>query len=423
MANEIGEPGPLRLFNSQLGGQASWLLPLAGVGALAAAWQTRLRLRLSLSEGRHQALWFWAMWLLPQVAFFSVANLFHRYYLEMLSPAIAALVGAGLVALWSDYRRAANGGEGETRFPARASAPHTQTQEGEASAGFPGRFGSWHYWRGWLLPIALLGSAGVEASILAASGYSPSLRTMAWPIFGLALVAGVALGGLLVGKGRMAWPDLPAKTLVSVGVLALLVAPTVWAAMPVLAGGNRGLPAAGPQTPPGGATGPPPAGPQAPPGGTAGRAQGAPVAGPQRPPARGTGVPDVKRLVDYLLAARRGERFLLATVDANTAAPVILATGEPVMALGGFSGGDRILSAPRLADMVGEGAVRFFLLPRAAAQQIELTQWVRRQCQPVLPALWSLPGKAGPFAPANPGPEGSRDLFDCGQLFSGAGRR
>ena len=33
---EIGTAGPLRLFNQQLGGQASWLLPIAGAGLVRA---------------------------------------------------------------------------------------------------------------------------------------------------------------------------------------------------------------------------------------------------------------------------------------------------------------------------------------------------------------------------------------------------
>jgi len=73
-------------LNRQLAGQISWLLPLAGLGFPAAGWQTRLRLPLTR---RHQSLLLWGVWLLPMLIFFSFANLFHRYYLEMLAPAIA----------------------------------------------------------------------------------------------------------------------------------------------------------------------------------------------------------------------------------------------------------------------------------------------------------------------------------------------
>ena len=45
-ASENGEPGPLRLLNTQLAAQAGWLLPLATVGLVAAVWQRRPRLPL-----------------------------------------------------------------------------------------------------------------------------------------------------------------------------------------------------------------------------------------------------------------------------------------------------------------------------------------------------------------------------------------
>jgi len=200
-SSETGEPGLLRLFNHQLAGQISWLLPLAGLGFLAAAWQTRPRLPLSR---RHQNLALWAIWLLPMLVFFSMANLFHRYYLEMLAPAIAALVGAGVVAMWRDYKSN------------RA--------------------------RGWLLPLALIGSAAVEALILVEfPDWSPWLTPI---VLGLCFLAGMALAlaRLILRSERRVWMGAVA----AVGVLALLVPMLVWAAIPVLYGNHAGLPYAGP---------------------------------------------------------------------------------------------------------------------------------------------------------------------------------
>src|SRR5919107_662233 len=65
---ELGDPGPLRLLNGRLAGQASWLLPLAVVGLLAAARQRCPRLPLD----RQQAgLVVWGGLLLPPGAYFS----------------------------------------------------------------------------------------------------------------------------------------------------------------------------------------------------------------------------------------------------------------------------------------------------------------------------------------------------------------
>ena len=45
-----------------------------------------------------------------------------------------------------------------------------------------------------------------------------------------------------------------------------------------------------------------------------------------------------------------------------TAAPFILQTGQPVMAMGGFSGGDPILTPASLAALVAKNDVRYFLI-------------------------------------------------------------
>ena len=44
------------------------------------------------------------------------------------------------------------------------------------------------------------------------------------------------------------------------------------------------------------------------------------------------------------------------------ASSIIIATGKPVMALGGFSGSDQILTVQQLARLVANGTVHYFLL-------------------------------------------------------------
>src|SRR5579875_3012835 len=72
---ENGNPGILRLFDQQLGGQIAWLIPLAAIGAVV-AWGSGLR-RLNR---RQQTILLFGLWLLTGAAFFSVAGFFHRYY-------------------------------------------------------------------------------------------------------------------------------------------------------------------------------------------------------------------------------------------------------------------------------------------------------------------------------------------------------
>ena len=107
------------------------------------------------------------------------------------------------------------------------------------------------------------------------------------------------------------------------------------------------------------------------------------------------------RLVTFLREHNRGEEFLLATVNARLAAPVIIATGEPVMALGGFNGSDPILAADGFASLVAARHVRFALIGDGApglrrvfgeGHQKELVGWIRANGRPVDPALWRSTG-------------------------------
>ncbi len=369
-----GTPGPLRLFNEPLAGQIAWLLPLALCGMLALAWQRRPRFQ---SDPQQQSLVFWGMWLLTMGIFFSVAGFFHQYYMTEMAPAIAALFGIGLVTMWHDYRRAG--------------------------------------WRGWLLPLALIATIAEQVHIL--TSY-PAWGQWLIPL--LTVLCVFAVGWLLIGRLtphlRIQVPS--ARSLVSalgIGILAMLLAPTVWAAIPVIqpTPAQANLPLAGPS---------------------------------QRDGFSGTfgGGRDESSSVDpalirYLEANQGKATFLVATPSSMTADRIILATNRPVMAMGGFSGGDPILTTDQLASLVAKGTVRFFLLstrrqlsPQALdqfpqqfrnrlqqggfgfgfGQQSTLTTWVTQHCTTVPAKLWQTTATSS-AAGGGFGPFGTNQLYDC----------
>ncbi|MGH2517496.1 MAG: hypothetical protein ACRDHP_17740, partial [Ktedonobacterales bacterium] len=98
------------------------------------------------------------------------------------------------------------------------------------------------------------------------------------------------------------------------------------------------------------------------------------------------------QLVAYLEAHQGGAEYLFATLGSQTAAPYIIATGKPVMALGGFNGSDAILSLSQLKALIRAGTVRYFLLSGGSGPggggpggsgNAQLTQWITANCAQV----------------------------------------
>ncbi|MGO9320742.1 MAG: glycosyltransferase family 39 protein [Solirubrobacteraceae bacterium] len=98
-----GTPGPLRLLNSALGGQAGWLLGFALVSGVAVLVASRLR-RADARSGWLLALG--GAFVTTAVLFSSASGIFHPYYVSLLAPFAAVLVGAGAAQLTGSARSA-----------------------------------------------------------------------------------------------------------------------------------------------------------------------------------------------------------------------------------------------------------------------------------------------------------------------------
>jgi 4-amino-4-deoxy-L-arabinose transferase-like glycosyltransferase len=112
---------------------------------------------------------------------------------------------------------------------------------------------------------------------------------------------------------------------------------------------------------------------------------------------RGRSGMETRKLAAFLAANRQGERFLLGTSSTFLASPVIIETGQPAMAMGGFHGLDAIVSPGALARMVEARQVRFVMLGDltfisrrmgAEAAGRPIADWVRVHGKPVDAALW-----------------------------------
>jgi 4-amino-4-deoxy-L-arabinose transferase-like glycosyltransferase len=98
-------------------------------------------------------------------------------------------------------------------------------------------------------------------------------------------------------------------------------------------------------------------------------------------------------LIKYLEAHKGNAKYLVAVVSSNEADSIILETNQPVMALGGFSGSDPILTTTQLAALVKSGAVRYFLLNGSGGGgpgggQSTLTTWITQHAKVVSSSQW-----------------------------------
>lgn len=300
---EGGSAGILRLFNQEMAGQISWLLPLAILGFLASFLIIR-RNRDETEKAKLRSLYLWGLWMLPMLAYFSIAGFFHRYYLITLAPPIAALSGIGLARMWDEYR-----------------------------AG--GRYS-------YMLPLALVVNAIVEALILLRY---PGISVWIVPV--ICAVSFTAAIVLVYAKYESsgAFKNI-LKPLLVCACAALLIAPAFWSITPIIYHSEVTLPYAGPELSAGIFT--------------ARASTGMPDLGAGTPGPMGSmNVP--AGLEQFLIDNAGNERFLVAVPNAMAASGIILDTGRPVMAIGGFLGSDPILTVDRLKSMVASGELRYFL--------------------------------------------------------------
>ena len=67
-------------------------------------------------------------------------------------------------------------------------------------------------------------------------------------------------------------------------------------------------------------------------------------------------------MIRYLEAHQGSAKYLVAATGSQTTAPIIIATGKPVVTIGGFNGSDNAPTVAQLADLVRSGQLRYVLL-------------------------------------------------------------
>lgn len=330
-----GDTGITRLVDASLGGQAGWLIGMAIVGGLAIAVLTRLR-RTDPRTG----------WILAAggafatcaVVFSCAKGIFHPYYVSMLAPFTAVLVGATAGTI--------------------------------SKGGVTARV---------LAPLALLAGLGTEVMVI---------HRGAGDVEGLIPpVVVAAAGGAAVLAART--PTVMRGVALAVALGALLIAPATWATETLGHATSSTFPAGGPADQgfgggPGGGRGPgglrggngggfggPPQMPQGgaaggtssngrlslPPGFSTNNAPGAPSGGRSGGGMFGGN----SNLTEALAYAKAHGGGTIGVSSQQGAAEAIIASGADVAGLGGFSGRESEVSVPWLARAVADGRIRYVL--------------------------------------------------------------
>ncbi|WP_037679017.1 ArnT family glycosyltransferase [Streptomyces catenulae] len=383
-----GETGPARLFSSDMGGQISWLLPAALILLVTAVWLLRRARRASAAQEAAQRaeflLWGGAL-LMTFVTFSFMSGIFHQYYNIALAPYVAALTGMGTVLLW---RRPGRGGRVVLAAVVAVTAVWAYVLLDRSPQWLP-----WLRWTvlvaGGLAALGLLlpavggaarrrtapVAAGLGAAVALAGPVAYTLNTVATPHGGSIITAGPSVqsghgfpGGGPGGRWRGGMPTPPGATGTQGGQGTR--------GGQGGQGGQAGFPGANGGTwtgrPPG-STGTGGTGGAGFPGrgGATGTSPGAGSPGERAGAGGPGGMGGMGGLLGgsrvgtaaRALVAKDADRYTwaAAAIGSQNAASYQLATGKPVMPIGGFNGSDPSPTLAHFKQLVADGRIHYFL--------------------------------------------------------------
>ncbi|OHV43368.1 glycosyltransferase family 39 protein [Pseudofrankia sp. BMG5.36] len=347
-----GTAGLGRLFNENFGAQISWLIPAALILLVGGLWATR---RAARTDRARAALILWGGWLVVTGVVFSyMEGTIHEYYTVALAPGLAGTIALGARELW----RTRN--EIVSRVLLALSVGVTSV---------------WSYvllgrtdWQSWLrIPVLVVGLVGAVALLL-------------WPVLRRSPVrrsaAVLALAAVIFGT-------LGAPTAYALETASVPHTGSIPLAGPSSGGGPGGGGApgqgatngqegasSGQSGAPNGQEGAPPSGQEGAPNsqGSATSGQEGDLTGQERGFGGGAGFGGGMEeqadgaVTQLLTSGSDGYRWVAAVGSAQSAASLELATGGlPVMAMGGFSGSDEVLTLDQFKQYVADGKIHYYL--------------------------------------------------------------
>ncbi|WP_405534510.1 glycosyltransferase family 39 protein [Streptomyces sp. NBC_00075] len=415
-----GRSGLGRLFNAQVGGQISWLLPVCALALAAAVVGVVLRRRGRLPDSAvlPASGWLlWGTWLVVCAAVFSTQKgIFHPYYTTQLAPAIAALCGGLMAALVRAHRAGLRWAPSVGVVAVAVSVVWAVVLIRREPD-----------WNGWLMwPVLLAGCAAVVLLLL--SRRRGRLLTAA---------AGAAVVSVLLAPG--AWAvTVPGTT--GMGGTNPTAGPLTFGfggggGMPRQGSNSGDLPSGMPSgmpsgIPTGGATGMPGA-----PGGSGSDDSDTPsfpsTDSGTAPSGRGGFggnaelTTEQRKILQYAVEHAPDARIKLAVEGGATAASVfILGTDETVIGMGGFTNSDNAPSVAQLEEWTKNGELRYILgsdtnggglRALSGGYTEQRSDWIADNCTKVPASAYG--GTSGTSSQEDAGGAmgfgGSNVLYDC----------
>ncbi|BBY64635.1 glycosyltransferase family 39 protein [Mycolicibacterium helvum] len=338
-----GQPGIGRLFEPEQIGGIGWLLPAALVFAIALlVWCARAPRR----DGQRAAVGVWVLWLLTTGLVFSfMAGIFHPYYTVALAPPLAALIGIGTVVCWREREKSWAKGVLATVVVLTTATSVLVLRHVR----------DYHPWLRWAVPVG--------AVVLLAA----MIRRIPTPLI-VAVAALVALGGqaaysvTTVVRGNVGAMPIAGPVPRVVTAMTKGIGPVQRAEIRAATGPGFLLPAGSPGS-------------------------GMHLAGCTL---LDSGVPD-RRLVDLLDANAQRYTWVAATIGSVCAAGYQLASGYPVMPVGGFNGTDPSPAPDAFLRLALSKRIHYFIVTNPVHEDrwghldsnALIQQWVQRNFTPM----------------------------------------
>jgi len=164
--------------------------------------------------------------------------------------------------------------------------------------------------------------------------------------------------GILLGLGILLM-SISRRAAYAVILSAALVIPAYWSVMTVINGSNNNLPTAYE--------------------GQNRNGQDGFLASPPQNQNNGNQSANTE-LLAYLEANTQGMKYLIAVPSSQQGAQYVIATGRGVLFMGGFSGGDEVVTVDDLKELVANGELRYVLYGDERSNKQDFSNWLNTSC-------------------------------------------